>query len=61
MVKEVSDKFKLVGISEGRHQVAEFGIIDFSKIDLTLANQLYKAGVPFLVKKKKDEVTEESK
>ncbi|SDG67732.1 hypothetical protein SAMN05421827_109127 [Pedobacter terrae] len=59
MVKAVSDKYKLVGITEGKHQVAEFGIIDFSKIDLGLANQLYKAGVPFLVKKNKSDIAEE--
>lgn len=59
MVKAVSDKYKLVGITEGKHQVAEFGVIDFAKIDLSLANQLFKAGIPFLVKKNKSDIAEE--
>lgn len=52
MKKEVSAKYKLVGVKPGRYHVAGFGFIDLVNMSLALADQLYKAGFPFLQEKK---------
>lgn len=49
---EVAAKYKLVDINHSKIQFASFGVIDVTKIDVTEADILYKAGFPHLVLKK---------
>lgn len=55
MNKEVAEKYKLVGITPGKHHIADIGIVDFSKITLAEADNLFALKVPFLQKVDKKE------
>ncbi|MGY4385655.1 hypothetical protein ACVWYN_002701 [Pedobacter sp. UYP24] len=53
LLPAVAKKYEVTGIKIGKHYYAEFGEVDFEKISLPEADQLYKAKFPHLVLKKK--------
>lgn len=55
LMTEVSDKYKLVGVSPGEYQFADFGTIDLCKVNVARADALVAAGFMHLVKRDKKE------
>ena len=51
---EVLKKYDVVGIEVGRYQYQDFGEVDLEQLTIQEANQLFKAGFPHLVLKKKN-------
>jgi len=54
LLPEVSAKYKLVGLSPGKYQFANYGELDLTTIDLKEADALVRIGFPYLVLKKKN-------
>lgn len=55
--KLFSEKYKLVKVTGGVHDVAGFGKIDFDKLTLKEADLLFEQKFPFLEKKEKEPKT----
>lgn len=47
------EKYEIVGVEPGIHDVAGFGKIDLTKLDVEEADHLFNAKFPFLQKKSK--------
>lgn len=52
---EVAEKYKLVTLDPGIHQIKGYGIVDLTKLTLEHAETLVAAGFPYLVAKKRVE------
>lgn len=59
MKKNFTDKYDVVIVEPGIHDVAGFGRVDLINLPIEEADLLHKAGFPFLAKKKKAEATPE--
>lgn len=53
--KEFTEKYNLVTVEPGLYDVAGFGRVDLINLSMEEADGLFKAGFPFLEKKKKSD------